>query len=635
MSEFLDTLTTAPLLADGAMGSYLFARTGRLSEANHVYEALCLHQPELIREVHFAYLQAGTRCLTTNTFGANHTHMDPLGEGQHIEQLNRAGVNLARQAISAFRTQTRQEGPYFVLGSVGPTFAGRESPREIKEVYREQIQALIAEGVDALLLETFSFLPHVMALLDLVGEFANPPPLIIQMALHQTGNGWDQDPLVFAKTAADMGAKVIGANCCSPWEATAFFDAVQELDAVKEGELLLAAMPNAGGFQRIGHRYMTGVNPEFMGKLARTFAARGVHLLGGCCEVHPDHINEMHNYLQGRQTGSHTSNTASLQAGEPAGDALKRQNGEFSRKIKEGEFAVSIELLPARGTAPRTLQSKIDFVGALAASGQADALDITDGSRGIPLMPPGDFIALLRHHLNWTPASGDSLELIPHFTTRDLNVMGLQSRLVGYWANRIHNILFITGDPPKMSPTYPRSTAVFDFDSTTLIRYTHSCLNAGVDFGGRPLGQHAEPRTRFTIGTGFAPEALNAENEIEKLRHKVGAGADYVLTQPAFSFAPLAVLESFRSQVPVLIGVMVATSLDHARRIGQVPGVVVPQTIYDRLGKYENPEDQAREGREIAIEQVRWIKEQDWAGLYLMSPASHQPIIEILESGLS
>ena len=635
MSEFLDTLTTAPLLADGAMGSYLFARTGRLSEANHVYEALCLHQPELIREVHFAYLQAGARCLTTNTFGANHTHMDPLGEGQHIEQLNRAGVNLARQAISAFRTQTRQEGPYFVLGSVGPTFAGRESPREIKEVYREQIQALIAEGVDALLLETFSFLPHVMALLDLVGEFANPPPLIIQMALHQTGNGWDQDPLVFAKTAADMGAKVIGANCCSPWEATAFFDAVQELDAVKEGELLLAAMPNAGGFQRIGHRYMTGVNPEFMGKLARTFAARGVHLLGGCCEVHPDHINEMHNYLQGRQTGSHTSNTASLQAGEPAGDALKRQNGEFSRKIKEGEFAVSVELLPARGTAPRTLQSKIDFVGALAASGQADALDITDGSRGIPLMPPGDFIALLRQHLNWTPASGDSLELIPHFTTRDLNVMGLQSRLVGYWANRIHNVLFITGDPPKMSPTYPRSTAVFDFDSTTLIHYTHSCLNAGVDFGGRPLGQHAEPRTRFTIGTGFEPEAMNAENEIEKLRHKIGAGADYVLTQPTFSFAPLAILESFRSQVPVLIGVMVATSLDHARRIGQLPGVVVPQTIYDRLGKYENPEDQAREGRKIAIEQVRWIKEQDWAGLYLMSPASHQPIIEILESGLS
>ena len=138
--------------------------------------------------------------------------------------MNRAGVNLARQAIASFRTQTRQQGPYFVLGSIGPTFSGRESPREIKEVYREQIQALISEGVDALLLETFSFLPHLMALLDLVGEFPKHPPLIIQMALHQTGEGWDQDPLVFAKTAADMGAQVIGANCCSPWEATAFAD---------------------------------------------------------------------------------------------------------------------------------------------------------------------------------------------------------------------------------------------------------------------------------------------------------------------------------------------------------------------------------------------------------------------------
>ncbi|MBN98049.1 MAG: hypothetical protein CME16_02195, partial [Gemmatimonadetes bacterium] len=224
---------------------------------------------------------------------------------------------------------------------------------------------------------------------------------------------------------------------------------------------------------------------------------------------------------------------------------------------------------------------------------------------------------------------------IPHFTTRDLNAMGMQSRLVGYWANRIHNVLFITGDPPKMSPTYPRSTAVYDFDSTTMIHYTHSCLNAGVDFGGRPLGQHAEPRTRFTIGSGFEPEALNIENEVEKLRHKIGAGADYVMTQPAFRFDPLGVLDSFRPQVPILIGVMIATSLEHARRIGQVPGVVVPQSMYERLGKYENSADQARIGRDIAVEQVRWIKKRGWAGLYLMSPASHQPIIEILEAGLS
>jgi homocysteine S-methyltransferase len=242
---------------------------------------------------------------------------------------------------------------------------------------------------------------------------------------------------------------------------------------------------------------------------------------------------------------------------------------------------------------------------------------------------------VLREHLGWDARTGDRLELIPHFTSRDLNVMGLQSRLIGYWGRRIHNVLFVTGDPPKMSPTYPRSTAVFDLDSVAMIYYTRSCLNAGVDFGGQPLGKHRDPRTHFTIGAGFEPEALDREREQDKLQRKIANGADYLMTQPAFRYEPLAALEPFRSQVGVFVGVMVATGLDHVRRIGQVPGVVVPDEVYARLGKYEKPEDQAEMGKEIAVEQVRWVRRQGWAGLYLMSPAAHQPVLEVLRAGLS
>jgi len=623
-SPLIDTLRLGPLLADGAMGSYLFERTGRLSERNHVYEALNLDHPELVLRVHQAYLQAGARCLTTNTFAASPSHLDPVGEGVRCTQINRAGVRLARQAIEQYQAVSQDPGPFFVLGSVGPPGDGQEAgPQQ----YRPGLEALIASGVDALLLETFTSLPQVLALVDLVQSLPQPPPIAVELVGTAIA-----DPVAMVQALVERGVALVGANCCAPWELSAFLDAVEHLPAVQEGLVLLSAMPNAGGFQRIGHRYMTRGNPEFMGRFARTLAERRVALVGGCCEVHPPYLAEMRNYLQGRRTGTSSAVLVSAPAHPPTGPEEKRQNGPFSRRLLDREFAVSVELLPARGTAPRTLQGKVDFVAALAASGLAQAVDLTDGSRGIPLMPPGDFIGVLRERLGWNQE--DPLELIPHFTTRDLNLMGLQSRLIGYHARRIHNVLFVTGDPPKMSPSYPRSTAVFDCDSTAMIRYAHAGLNAGVDFGGEPLGRHPDPRTHFTIGSGFEPEALDPARELEKLERKLGAGADYLMTQPVFRTEPLRALEPFRSQSAFLIGVLVLGSLDQARRLGQVPGVLVPDSVYQRLGAYDKAEDQARAGMELAVEQIRWIKQEGWAGLYLMSPGAHQPVIEVLKAGL-
>ena len=626
MSQFLNALRSQPLLADGALGSYLFERTGRLSEQNHLYETFNLERPDLVRQIHLEYLQAGTRCITSNTFAANTTHLpdSPIGE------LNREGARIARQAIDEYRQQTQSKDPFFVLGSIGPTLEMRESPHEARDIYRQQIEALA--GVDALLLETFTSLLHVAAILEVLQQIPDAPPAIVHMALHQRGGEWDQDPQLFAKTAADLGAQVIGVNCCTPGEATAFFTSVQDLQLVQDGQVQLSAMPNGGDFQRIGHRYLTGVNPEYMGRFARSMSQQGVHLIGGCCEVHPSHIHEMHNYLHSLTAGEKEPNTTltPIQALPSTPSADKRQNGPFSRKIIDGEFAVSVELLPPRGTGG--LKNRLAFVEELAASGLADALDITDGSRGIPLMPPADFVHLIRQRLGWTT---DPIELIPHFTSRDLNVMGLQSRLVGYWANKIHNVLFVTGDPPKMSPTYPRSTAVFDLDSVALIRYAHAFLNAGLDFGGQPLGRHKDPRTRFTIGSGCEPEALDREREFSRLERKIAAGADYIMTQPVFNLNAFVNMEAHRAKVPIVVGVMVLKNLQHAQRIAQVPGVSVPEDIFARLQQFTTEDDQAKAGIELAAEQARWIRAEGWSGLYLMSPGSHQPVREVLRQGLA
>ncbi|MCX6895645.1 MAG: homocysteine S-methyltransferase family protein [Verrucomicrobia bacterium] len=636
MTDFLNALKSQPLLTDGAMGSYLFELTGRLSEANHVYEAFNLEQPELIQKVHLAYLAAGAQCLKTNTFGANRQQLAPFGLAGKTAAINRAGVEVARAAIAKFQTQRGETGACFVLASIGPTTKPLVTADAVAECYREQLETLIAAGADALLLETFNSLPQLELLIGFIKSLPKAPPIIAEMTIRSgsAGQPLEPDPVTFVNRMAALGVAIAGVNCCAPWDADAFLDAVKDAAPIRSGALQLVVMPNAGGFQRIGNRLMTSVNPEFAGKMARSLSDRGVRLIGGCCEMHPPHIQEMHNYLRSRKTGEKTLSVQVHSSLPPAGDAEKARNGQFSRKLKNGEFVVSVEALPPRGTDEGVIQRKVDFIAQLAISRLADAMDFTDGSRGIPLISPGDFIHLIRRRLGWGAVGGDLLEMIPHFTGRDLNVMGVQSRLVGYHANHIHNVLFITGDPPKMSPTYPRSTAVFDVDSPAMIRLTHSCLNAGVDFGGVPLGKEADPRTRFTIGAGVEPEAQDMRRELVRLRQKIDNGVDYIMTQPAFSHEPLAVLEKFRGKVPFLIGVMVLTGFEHAQRMAKVPGVVIPDAVLQRFSATASPADQAKVGQEIAAEQIRHIVREGWAGLYLMSTATSGGTLDILRAGL-
>lgn len=632
MSDFLAALSSRPLLSDGAMGSYLFTLTGRLSEANHVYEAFNLDRPDLVRQVHRDYLAAGARGLKTNTFGANFAQLRQFGLQNRVDEINRAGVQLVREEIAA----AQPVEPCFVLGSIGPTAEELDTALAVADAYHAQVDALIAAGADALLLETFGSLKQLELLIALIKSRPGAPPIIANLALRPDDKVRvpENDPKDFVRLMAELGVAVAGVNCCAPWDATAFVEAVADTEPVRAGRIRLAAMPNAGGFQRVGNRFMTTVNPEAAGKLARTLADRGVRLLGGCCEMHPPHIAEMRNYLATRGAGAGITTAAPAAALAPCGDAGKAGNGRFSRKLKAGEFVVSVEAMPPRGTDDDVVRRKVELVAQLAASGLVDAVDFTDGSRGIPLIPPGDFIQLVRSRLGWTVETGDAVEFIPHFTGRDLNVMGVQSRLMGYHANRIHNVLFVTGDPPKMSPTYPRSTAVFDLDSLAMIRLTRTCLNAGVDFGGAPLGRHADPRMHFTIGSGVEPEAPDLPRELDRLRRKIDHGADYIMTQPAFRPEPLAALEPLRDRCAFLVGVMVLSNLEHARRMAQVPGVVVPDAMLQRFAAYADVADQNKLGQELAAAQIREIVSEGWAGVYLMSTSAGASTLDILKAGL-
>lgn len=626
----VEALKAGIVLADGGIGSLIFQLTGRLASQEFVYEGLNLRNPELIKGIYSSSLAAGATVLTTNTFAANETELTAAGVDDQVEQINSAAVRIVREAISEYISEySIANDNFYVIASMGPGGSGLEA-------YSSQIDALIKSGVDALLLETFTDIELLTALTSEISSRPDAPPVIAHGALDPgvgESQSWPIEPVEFVSRAAKAGAAVAGINCVAPWAAAEFISSAKHAPEVEAGDLVLSAMPNAGGFERIGHRFLARANPEYMGTLARQLGDTGASLVGGCCEVHPEHVREMSAYLKSR-TSSVESGAAST--GSPAlsrerrRDDSRKSNGEFSRKILNGEFAVSVEMVAPTGADSKALDLRARTVREIAVEKLADAVDITDGSRGIPLVPPGDLVELIRSRLDWRDE--DQLEFIAHFAGRDLNTLAVQSRLMGYHLRGIRNVLYITGDPPKMSPTYPRSTAVFDMNSVQMIRATAEHLNQGRDFGGNPLGGELTTGTAFTIGTGFEPEAINIDQEIDRLRAKIDAGADYVMTQPVFNTSVMATIEPFRDEIAVLPGVMVLRSTAHAERIGQVPGVNIPLGVIDSFRKFDATGDQAKVGIDIAVEQAHWYRAEGWAGIYLMSPASLGAAKQVLKT---
>jgi homocysteine S-methyltransferase len=620
-SAFLDSLRAGTVLADGGIGSLIFQLTGRLASPEFAYEALNLRNPELIKGIHSSSLGAGATVLTTNTFAANSTELTVAGVGNQVAEINKLTVQIARDAISEHIEQySQQDQDFYVVGSIGPGGANLEA-------YESQIDSLISSGIDALLLETFRDIDFALQITKSVSSRTNAPPVIVHSALDPgagSDQAWPINPADFAAQAADAGASVAGINCVAPWAAAEFVSIAKTAPVVVSGDLLLSAMPNAGGFERIGHRFLARANPEYMGTLARQLGDSGASLVGGCCEVHPEHVREMSAYLKSRGmslgTTSQTANGTTLSTRSRSENDPRKANGEFSRKIFSGEFAISVEMVAPTGADPKALNLRARMVRDFVDEGLADAVDITDGSRGLPLVPPGDLVELIRRKLDWRDQ--DKIEFISHFAGRDLNTLAVQSRLMGYHLRGIRNVLFITGDPPKMSPTYPRSTAVFDMNSVQMIRATAEQLNQGRDFGGNPLGGELDDGTKFTVGTGFEPEAINMTLEIDRLEAKIEAGADYIMTQPVFDRTALGSIEQYRASLPVLRGVMVLMSKAHAERIAQVPGVNIPTSVIDQINKFGDPADQAKVGLDLAVAQAHSYRSEGWAGIYLMSPAS-------------
>jgi methionine synthase / methylenetetrahydrofolate reductase(NADPH) len=600
MSSLLDRLIDPDrvVLFDGAMGTMLYARGVYI---NQCYDELNVRSPDLVREVHAEYARAGAEVLETNTFGANRMKLEQYGLADRVRELNRAGAQLARAAGGDRVLIAGAVGPLGVrLEPLGPT-----SHEEARAAFREQIEALVEGGADIILLETFSDLHEIEQALRAARDVDRDRPVIAQMTIGidcRTPYGATVEDVARALDAA--GADVIGLNCSVGPQA--ILDAIEKMAQVTRRKL--SAQPNAGMPRDIGGRSMYMASPEYMASYARHLIHAGARVIGGCCGTTPEHIAAIAEGIRPLAPRNVVTTTRRERRLTPRGGeavAVADQPGveptpfadrsRFAGKIARGEFVTSVEIVPPRGVdASKMLRD----VGALRAAG-VDAVNVPDGPRAQSRMGALLTSVLIEQQVG--------IETVTHYCCRDRNLLGMLSDLLGASAIGLRNLLLITGDPPKMGP-YPEATAVFDIDAIGLTNLV-SGLNHGLDPGGNAIGTP----TRFAIGVGVNPAAIDPAHELRRFEWKVEAGAEYAITQPVFDVDQLErFLESIRHvRIPIIAGIWPLVSVRNAEFLAnEVPGVSVPESIITRMRRAGERGKEAglAEGITIAREMLERVR---------------------------
>jgi homocysteine S-methyltransferase len=591
----------AVVVFDGAMGTMLYARGVFI---NQCYDELNTRAPDLVREVHAEYARAGAEVLETNTFGANRLKLAQHGLETHVGDFNRAAARLARDVAGDRCLVAGAVGPLGVrLEPYGPT-----SLDEARQAFGEQMAALREGGADCFIIETFSDLDEIAQAAAAARDVDPDVPVIAQMTIGTDGRTpYGATPEDVARWLDGLGVTIVGLNCSVGPQG--ILEGIERMVGVTGRKL--SAQPNAGMPREVGGRAMYMASAEYMATYARHLVQAGAKVVGGCCGTTPAHIRAIADGvrpLAPRLARSHVGGHATTPAAAPSPTEAPShpvdrgvepvpfaERSRWAARLAAREFVTSVEIVPPRGVnADRMLAD----VGRLKAAG-IDAVNVPDGPRAQSRMAAVLTSLLIEQRVG--------IETVTHYCCRDRNLLGMLSDLLGAAATGLRNILLITGDPPKMGP-YPDATAVFDIDSIGLTNLVNN-LNHGLDPGGNPVG---EP-TRFAIGVGCNPAAIDPGVERRRFAYKVEAGAEFAVTQPVFDVQQLErflrEIEDYR--IPIVAGIWPLVSVRNAEFLAnEVPGVVVPDEVITRMRRAneQSREHAVAEGIAIAREMLAQVR---------------------------
>lgn len=579
---FYEFLKDNLILFDGAMGTELYNRGVFI---NTCYDELNLTRGKLIKEIHQEYVDAGADVIETNTFGANRLKLQKFGLEDKVYDINLKGSQLAREAAG---------DDVYVAGSIGP-FNERLEPwgplseQEAGEIFLEQAKALFEGGIDLFLLETFSDLHVIQQAIKVIRKNFNIP-LIAQMTIGEDGNSlFGTPPEMFASKLKQWGVDVMGINCSVGPKP--MLEAVEKMSQVVD--IPISVMPNAGTPVNVEGRNIYLSTADYFGEYTRRFIHAGASVVGGCCGTNPSFIKEMRKSIQSIQPRKIIQKQVKVHEEQKLVPAVpKREKSTFARKICDKKFVTSVEIVPPRGAnADTAIEQAIIFK-----KEGIDAINIPDGPRALARMGASYLALMIQEKAD--------MEVILHYACRDRNLLGIVGDLLGAYASGIHNVLLVTGDPPKMG-TYPDATAVFDVDSIGLTNVV-SYLNSGQDLGGNAIPHP----TGFFAGVGVNPGAIDLDYEIRRFEWKVKAGAEYAITQPVFDnklfFTFMKRIEYL--DIPIIAGVWPLVSVRNAEFMNnEVPGASVPEPIMKRMYNTKSKEEAREVGLEIARETIQEI----------------------------
>ena len=607
---FLERLKDQTIVFDGAMGSLLYER-GVFVTQN--FEQLNVTRPDVVKRIHADYLAAGAQVLETNTFGANKFRLDRHGLGGEVRAYNLAGARNAREIAGR---------DAYVAGSVGPTglIPGVMSKEELDAAYQtfaEQAAALVEGGVDLLILETFRHLEEIEIAIRAAKQGAPGVPLLASMTFDATETVADgSPPEKVAEVLRGMGVDLIGVNCGDGPQLS-----LAMAERMRGAGLPLCVQPNAGLPRNVDGRLLYMATPEYFDVFARRMLQIGAQMIGGCCGTTPEHVRWMANSVRMLSGHAIERTRISVEPPPPSENALDpvplAKRSKLAEKIASGQFVVSVEVNPAPGLDP---SSALNAAKMLIDAG-VDIVNVADGPRATARMSNLAFCALLLEK--------HGVEPLLHVCGRDRNLIGQMAHLLGAHAIGIHNLVVITGDPPKIGD-YPEATAVYDLDSVGLLQMA-SNLNRGIDPAGKrlPGGQ-----TSFLCATGVEPGAADLPRELRRLEMKRAAGADLVMTQPVFEQGLLdTILErTAQMNLPVLVGVLPLVSFKNAEFLhNEVPGMRIPEEIRERMRRVPGGAEARKEGVKIAREMLFAVRDRV-QGAYLMPPLGRYELaLEVLD----
>lgn len=648
IASLLATFQKSVVIFDGAMGTELYRIYNFFT--NRCYDELNLSETKKIQQIHLSYLEAGAEVLTTNTTGANSLMLNKYGLADRMEAINQAGVENARQAIAEYvqNNPAMSAEAFYLAGSVGG-LADEVSSEKRVSAWQEQVEVLLDSGVDFILFETLTSLQELEDAVEVIrrveekwgqktsvrhaakpsrfqapadGETSVPgSPIPFMLSFRPLGGAKGEKKSATLKILSRFVKKLKKENGPRPfaWGLNCGLGPDEILETVEEVlgafDVPWVIQPNEGVPRKVENRSISMNSPEFFTTYVMRYVNLGAKGVGGCCGITPEHIREMAKSVKPLAS----ARLSEVNLKELAADVVLREEiplaerSELGKRLATRSWVTSVELVPPAGF---DLRGTIEKCRQLKELG-VQCVNVPDGPRAscrISAMVTAERIQ-----------RETGMETVLHICCRDRNLIGMQADLLGCAAGGLHNLLFITGDPPKLGD-YPDATGVFDTDSIGLTKMQKR-LNQGVDLSGKQLPGGS--RTQSVVGVGLDPTALDRNREIDRFFKKVEAGADFAITQPVFDPEMLLeILEQVKpSGIPILAGIWPLVSYRNADFLQkEVPGVNIPDSIMMRMERAESKEAQIAEGIQIAREAVEAVQNHV-VGIQVSAPFGRVDIV--------